>query len=84
MLDTTGGHMHPLNLVLGEARALENLGGVIYEMSPVTRVDHESARPTVYTDGGEVSARIVVLCGNAYLGDAVPKLATASCPFRPR
>lgn len=80
MLDMTGGHMHPLNLVLGEARAFESLGGVIYEMSPVTRVEHEAARPVVHTKGGEVSARIVVLCGNAYLGDAVPKLATRVMP----
>jgi gamma-glutamylputrescine oxidase len=80
MLDTTGGHMHPLNLVLGEARALESLGGTIYEQSPVTRVDHEAARPTVYTAGGEVTARIVVLCGNAYLGDAVPKLVSRVMP----
>ncbi|HEV7305354.1 FAD-binding oxidoreductase [Ensifer sp.] len=80
MLDTTGGHMHPLNLVLGEARAFESIGGTIYEQSPVTRVDHEAARPTVYTEGGEVSARIVVLCGNAYLGDAVPKLVSRVMP----
>lgn len=54
MLDTTGGHMHPLNLVLGEARAFEGIGGTIYEQSPVTRVDHEAARPVVYAEGGEV------------------------------
>jgi gamma-glutamylputrescine oxidase len=80
MLDTTGGHMHPLNLVLGEARAFESLGGVIYEMSPVTRVDHQAARPTVHTEEGEVSARTVVLCGNAYLGDAVPTLVSRVMP----
>ncbi|MCA1494901.1 NAD(P)/FAD-dependent oxidoreductase [Sinorhizobium alkalisoli] len=80
MLDTTGGHMHPLNLVLGEARAFESLGGTIYEMSPVIRVDHAAARPNVYTQEGEVSARAVVLCGNAYLGDAVPELAARVMP----
>ena len=30
-----GGHMHPLNLALGQAAALERLGGVIHEASPV-------------------------------------------------
>ncbi len=34
MIDHSGGHMHPLNLALGEAMALEGLGGVIYEQSP--------------------------------------------------
>ena len=35
MLDRSGGHMHPLNLALGQAAALEGLGGVIHEESPV-------------------------------------------------
>ena len=36
MIDHSGGHMHPLNLALGEAAAFESLGGVIYEMSSTT------------------------------------------------
>ncbi|HIQ53608.1 MAG TPA: FAD-binding oxidoreductase, partial [Pseudomonas pachastrellae] len=36
MLDMSGGHIHPLNLVLGEAAAFESLGGIIHEHSPVT------------------------------------------------
>lgn len=31
MLDRTGGHLHPLNLALGQAAALEGLGGTIHE-----------------------------------------------------
>lgn len=80
MLDTTGGHIHPLNLVLGEAKAFETLGGTLYEMSPVTKVDHQAKRPTVYTTEGEVSAGAVVLCGNAYLGDVVPQLVSRVMP----
>ena len=34
MLDMSGGHIHPLNLALGEAAAVESLGGTIYEQSP--------------------------------------------------
>ena len=30
LLDNSGGHFHPLNLVLGEAAALESLGGTIF------------------------------------------------------
>ncbi|MBD8556442.1 FAD-binding oxidoreductase [Rhizobium sp. CFBP 8762] len=80
MLDTTGGHMHPLNLVLGEARALESLGGMIYEQSPVTKVEHELPRPVVHTAKGHVTAGTVVLCGNAYLGDVVRKLVSRVMP----
>ncbi|WP_339804897.1 FAD-binding oxidoreductase, partial [uncultured Marinobacter sp.] len=66
-IDHTGGHIHPLNLALGEAAALESLGGVIYEHSPVIKVVHGQPA-TVTTAQGEVSARFVVLAGNAYLG----------------
>ena len=36
MLDRAGGHLHPLNLALGEAAALERLGGTIHEATPAT------------------------------------------------
>ena len=80
MLDTTGGHMHPLNLVLGEAKALESLGGVIYEQSPVVRVDHDAAKPVIETAKGKITCRVLVLAGNAYLGHVVPKLVSRVMP----
>lgn len=80
MIDHSGGHMHPLNLCLGEAAAIEQNGGVIYEMSPVTSVDHSSANPVVRTARGEVRCKTLVLCGNAYLGGVVSKLAQRVMP----
>lgn len=74
MIDHTGGHMHPLNLALGEAAAFESLGGTIYELSPVISVDHSGAAPTVRTAKGEMRCQTLVLCGNAYLGAVVPEL----------
>ena len=59
------GHLHPLNLCIGEARAAHGLGVKIFEQSPVTRIEHGS-RPVVKTGRGEVSAESVVLAGNAY------------------
>ncbi|MGM0570561.1 NAD(P)/FAD-dependent oxidoreductase [Marinobacter sp.] len=78
-IDHSGGHIHPLNLALGEAAALESLGGVIHEHSPVTEL-LQGQPATVKTDQGEVSARFVVLAGNAYLGGLVPELAARSMP----
>jgi gamma-glutamylputrescine oxidase len=78
MIDHSGGHMHPLNLVLGEARALEQLGGVIYEQSPVTSVD--KAQGIVFTEKGKVTAKAVLVCGNAYLGTVVPELTARVMP----
>ncbi|MEM8656630.1 MAG: FAD-binding oxidoreductase [Pseudomonadota bacterium] len=76
MIDWSGGHLHPLNLALGQAAALEGLGGVIHEQSRVVSVDTSVARPVVRTDKGQVTARVLVLAGNAYLGRTVPELAT--------
>lgn len=74
LLDMRGGHLHPLNLVTGEAAAFESLGGVIYENSRVTDID-TGANPVVHTTGGTVAAKHVVVCGNAYLGNVLPKLS---------
>ncbi|GAA6130358.1 NAD(P)/FAD-dependent oxidoreductase [Halopseudomonas sabulinigri] len=79
MLDMSGGHIHPLNLVLGEAAAVESLGGVIHEHSRVTKVD-QGAKPVVHTDQGQVVANYVVVAGNAYLGNLLPQLAAKSMP----
>ena len=80
LLNRSGaGHCHPLNLCLGEARAAEELGVLIFEQSPVTRVV-QGAQPEVHCAKGVVRAKHVVLCGNAYLGNLVPSLAARVLP----
>jgi gamma-glutamylputrescine oxidase len=78
-IDHSGGHFHSLNLALGEAAAFESLGGVIYEQSPVTQIER-GMNPIVRTANGSVKARIVVVAGNAYLGNLVPELSAKSMP----
>lgn len=80
MIDHSGGHMHPLNLALGEAKAFESLGGVIHERSPVTKVEQDGAGATVITAQGRVTAKAVLVCGNAYLGNVVPELTARVMP----
>ncbi|WP_175558030.1 NAD(P)/FAD-dependent oxidoreductase [Roseibium suaedae] len=80
MIDHSGGHIHPLNLALGEAAAFESLGGVIFEQSPVVKVDTAAARPKVMTSGGSITCNTLVLCGNAYLGHVVPELTARVMP----
>lgn len=65
LLTMRNGHVHPLNLCLGEARAAVGLGAKIFEQSPVTEIRHGS-KPRVVTAGGYVEANSVVLAGNAY------------------
>jgi len=79
LLDKSGGHFHPLNLALGEAAAFESLGGVIFEDSKVERVI-EGNKPKLITANGSVTCDYVVVAGNAYLGDLIPKLEQKAIP----
>lgn len=79
LLDKSGGHIHPLNLALGEAAAVESLGGVIYEDSAVIRVE-QGDNPVVHTAKGSVKAKFVVVAGNAYLNGLMPELQAKSMP----
>ncbi|HAZ80914.1 MAG TPA: FAD-dependent oxidoreductase, partial [Porticoccaceae bacterium] len=58
------GHLHPLNLCLGEAAAAVSLGATIYENSPVIDIKRGS-KATVVTQKGSITADFVVLAGNA-------------------
>lgn len=79
MIDPLGGHFHPLNYLLGEVAAIEAAGGRIFENSRVTRI-LTGALPCVETEHGSVTATTLLLCGNAYLGDALPMLSSRIMP----
>ena len=65
LLNMGNGHLHPLNLCLGEAAAAMSLGAKIYERSPAIRIERGN-KATVVTHGGSVTADSVILAGNAY------------------
>lgn len=65
LLNMGNGHLHPLNLCIGEARAAESLGATFYEQSPVIDIKHGD-KAKVITEQGCVIADSVVLAGNAY------------------
>lgn len=79
LLDKSGGHFHPLNLALGEAAAVESMGGQIFEDSEVIRIE-EGDKPVVYTANGSVTCDFIVVAGNAYLGGLIPKLQSKAIP----
>ncbi|MDD1497207.1 FAD-binding oxidoreductase [Agrobacterium sp. CNPSo 3708] len=79
MIDRFGGHIHPLNYVLGEAAAVEKLGGRIFENSRVIGVE-KGTSPTVRTAHGKVTAKYVLVCGNAYLGKLLPEIGDRMMP----
>jgi gamma-glutamylputrescine oxidase len=59
------GHLHPLNLCVGEARAAVSLGAQIFEQTAALKIDHGNAA-RVSTAEGSVTADYVLLAGNAY------------------
>ncbi len=65
LLNYRDGHLHPLNLCMGEAEAAVNLGAQIFEQSPVTNIAH-GPRPRVETADGYVEAGTVILAGHVW------------------
>ena len=63
--NTRNMHLHPLNLCIGEARAAESLGALIFEHSEVLDIVH-GANPAVITAQGRVEAKQVLLAGDVY------------------
>ena len=80
MFDRHSGHMQPLKYLHGLAHAAINEGALIFEQAPVTRIDRETGdgrKRLCFENGQEISARVVVLCGNAYLADiALPQMTS--------
>ena len=79
LLDRGSGHLHPLNLALGEAAAAQSLGVRLFEQSPVERIDY-GAQVTLHGSMGRVRADQLVIACNAYLGQLQPRLAGKVLP----
>lgn len=79
MTDMGSGHLHPLNLLLGEAAVAQQLGVQLCEQSEVTRIDY-GPRIKVHTGSGMVSAGQLVIACNAYLRDLQPQLSGKVLP----
>jgi len=79
LIDEGSGHLHPLNLVLGEVNAAQSLGVRFFENSEVTRIEYGS-QVQVHTSSGTVQAKTLVLAGNAHLRNLVPALSGKVLP----
>ncbi len=78
--DARGAHLHPLNFVLGMARAAEEVGAQIFEGTAVT--DIGKGQPIVVkTAKGEVRAKNVVLAANGYLDGLDPTTEARVLPI---
>ncbi|RVV98610.1 FAD-binding oxidoreductase [Mesobaculum littorinae] len=80
LIDWGAGHVHPLRLALGLARAAEAAGAQIYEGTVVHDVD-PGPGARVHTDGGVVRADHVILAANGYLGGLSGDIASRVMPI---
>ena len=80
LFDPLGGHIQPLNLVLGQAQAVEAQGGKIYEASKVVHIEHGTPVKVVTENGGTVTAEKLVVAGNAYVFGLLPEVESQAMP----
>lgn len=73
----TGGHINPLALARGLARAAIEAGARIHAHTPALDYARRDGRWVVRTPSGEVRARALVLATNTYTGEFAPALAPA-------
>ncbi|TBU94831.1 FAD-dependent oxidoreductase [Stutzerimonas kirkiae] len=79
LVDMGSGHLHPLNLALGEAAVAQSLGVRLFEGSAVERIEYgPSVR--VHTAHGQVHAETMVLACNAHLGKLERSLSSRVLP----
>jgi gamma-glutamylputrescine oxidase len=79
LVDMGSGHLHPLNLVLGEARVAEALGVQIFENTAVLELIHGDT-VQVRCASGTVRAGSLVLACNAHLEELEPRLSGKVLP----
>lgn len=72
---------HPLNYVHGLAKAIEGLGGKIFEGTKALKIDDRSdGGYIVHTPQGQIKCNQVVLCCSIYVDDLNKKLKYAAFP----
>jgi gamma-glutamylputrescine oxidase len=81
LIDPHSGSFHPLNYALGLAEVIEELGGAIYEETPVTAIKRRGDQVHVSTPSGEVIANHLVVATNGYTSDITKKLQKTVIPI---
>ena len=81
MIDRRGGHLHPLNLALGLARAAASAGARLHEHARATAITRAGAGWRITTPTGTIAADRVILAGNGYLRGLSPAIESRVMPI---
>ena len=76
-----GGHVHPLSLTRGYAKAAILRGAQMFCKTPVTALDRVDGKWRATTPQGEITAENVVLATNGYTNDLWPGLRQTFYPL---
>ncbi len=82
LYDTGTGHVHPLKLLIGLAKAAKAAGAHLYEDTKATRISTASGRVEVEAARGTITAKHALIAVNAYGGDLEPVSASHVMPIR--
>ncbi len=66
LLDRRAGTLNPMAYTVGLANAVQQLGGELFEHSPVARLERQGAQWVVRSEAGAVLAEQVVIASSAY------------------
>ncbi|WP_320195512.1 NAD(P)/FAD-dependent oxidoreductase [Agrobacterium rosae] len=80
--DTGTGHIHPLKLIVGLARAAKAAGAQIFEMTPAKSIRQAGGKTLIETSSGTVTADRVLIATNAHIGNLEPVTAAHVMPIR--
>ncbi|MBA8839100.1 FAD-binding oxidoreductase [Ochrobactrum sp. RH2CCR150] len=80
--DAGTGHIHPLKLLIGTAKAAKAAGAKLYENTRATGITTTSGRVEVATTRGTIVAKNAFIAVNAYGGTLEPISASHVMPIR--
>lgn len=80
LIDPGGGHVQPLAYARALAREAEAAGAVIHELTEVHGIS-EAPKVTLRTARGAVTAGHVIVAGNGYLPDILPRVNARVMPI---
>lgn len=80
LIDPNGMNFHPLNYAFGMANVIEQMGGLIFEQSPVTKIERTNSDYILLAPKGRVKASQVIVATNGYTTGITPKLKKSIIP----
>ena len=79
--DKNTGHVHPMKLVVGLAKAAQAAGAKIHEMTPATKIVPEGGKVRIETARGTITADKVLVATDAYTEKLEPVTASHVMPI---